>query len=166
MNLIDAPCVISIGSIKSGVRHNIIPEEAELWGTIRTLDTTMQKDIHARIIRTVTNIAEANGAEADINIFKAVPINYNDPALTEKMMPILQAAAGANNVQLCKADTGAEDFALFSQKVPGMFFWLGGMPKGQDPETAPQHHTADFYIDESGMKLGVRALCYLAVTSW
>lgn len=162
MPLTEAPCVLSIGAIKAGVRANIISEEAEMWGTIRTLDTAMQRQIHANIRRTVTNIAESMGATAEVTIEHGYPVTYNNPELTERMLPVLQAAAGRDNVTLTKADTGAEDFSYFALEVPGLFFWLGGMPKGGSPDTAPPHHTADFYVDESGMLLGVRTLCYLA----
>ena len=162
MPLTEAPCVISIGAIKSGVRSNIIPEEAEMWGTIRTLDTAMQRQIHSKIRRTVANIAESMGATAEVDISNGYPVTYNNPALTERMLPVLQAAAGRDNVHLTKPDTGAEDFSFFALEVPGLFFWLGGMPKGGNPKTAAPHHTADFFVDESGMSLGVRTLCYLA----
>jgi amidohydrolase len=153
--------VISVCVINSGVRPNIIPEEAEMTGTIRTLDTGMQNDIHERIRRTATRIAESAGATAEVTIDKKTLILYNDPALVKKMLPSLQKAAGQENVIWMDALTGAEDFSFFGAKVPSLFFFLGGMKKGQDPKTAFPHHTPDFYIDESGFKLGVKAFCTL-----
>ncbi len=132
-------------------------------GTIRTLDTGMQRLIHSRVVRTAEKIAESAGARAEVRIENKTPITYNDPALTARMVPSLREAAGAANVQERKAVTGAEDFGFFAQKVPALYFFLGGMPKGQKPEAAAPHHTPDFYIDESGMKLGVRAFCYLVL---
>jgi len=79
------------------------------------------------------------------------------------MLPSLQQTAGAANVMLKPPVTGAEDFSFYEEKVPGLFFFLGGMPKGQDPLKAPSHHTPDFYIDESGFTLGVKALCNLTL---
>ena len=163
MELTKEPLVISIGKIHGGVRSNIIPEEVEMVGTIRTLDTEMQKDVHERIRRTVTNIAESWGASAEVEIEKGYPVTYNDPGLTARMLPTLQAVAGEENVILSKAKTGAEDFSFFAQKVPGLFLFLGGMPKGMDPAEAAPHHTPDFFVDESGMKLGVRLLCNLTL---
>lgn len=163
MDLTEEPLVISIGKIHGGVRSNIIPEEVEMVGTIRTLDEGMQKDVHERIRRTVANIAESWGASAEVEIERGYPVTYNDPGLTARMLPTLQATAGEGQVILTKARTGAEDFSFFAQKVPGLFLFLGGMPKGMDPEEAAPHHTPDFYIDESGMKLGVRLLCNLAL---
>jgi amidohydrolase len=153
--------VISVCVIQGGVRSNIIPEEVEMTGTIRTLDTAMQSEIHRRMQRTVTKIAESAGATADLTIDNKTLITYNDPALVKKMLPSLQHTAGDENVQWMDVMTGSEDFSFFGAKVPSFFFFLGGMKKGQDPKTAFPHHTADFYIDESGFKLGVKAFCNL-----
>jgi amidohydrolase len=153
--------VISVCVVQGGVRPNIIPEEVEMTGTIRTLDTAMQSEIHERMRRTVTKIAESAGATADITIENKTLITYNDPALVKKMLPSLQHTAGDGNVQWMDAMTGSEDFSFFGAKVPSFFFFLGGMKKGQDPKTAFPHHTPDFYIDESGFKLGVKAFCNL-----
>lgn len=157
------PAVISIGKISGGVRSNIIPEEVEMIGTIRTLDRDMQKDIHQRIIRTATHIAESAGATAEVTIEEGYPVTYNDPGLTAGMLPTIAATAGRENVILSKAITGAEDFSFFAEKVPGLFLFVGGMPKGQDPATAAPHHTPDFYIDDSGMKTGVKLYTNLAL---
>lgn len=155
--------VISIGSIRGGVRGNIIPEEVVMIGTIRTLDTGMQDIIHEKIKLTATKIAESFGATAVVQIYKGYPVTYNDPVLTSTMLPTLESVAGKKNVILQDAITGAEDFSFYANKVPALFFFLGGMPAGQKMEDAAPHHTPDFFIDESGMKLGVRALSYLAV---
>ncbi len=163
MELTNEAVVISIGKIQGGVRSNIIPEEVEMIGTIRTLDTVMQRKAHAAIHRMVRHIAQAHGATAEVDIQIGYPVTYNDPALTEAMLPTLKKVAGEPNVILSKAITGAEDFSFYARRVPGLFFFLGGMPPGQDPETAPPHHTPDFYLDESGFKLGVRALANLAL---
>jgi len=153
--------VISVGSIHGGLRSNIIPEEVNMVGTIRTLNYDMRTKIHADIKRVATSIAQSQNAEAIVNIDEGYPITYNDPALTEKMLPSLQAAAGQENVMLWKAITGAEDFSFFQEKVPGLYFFIGGMPKGMNPAEAAPHHTPDFYVDDEGMKLGMRAFSYL-----
>jgi amidohydrolase len=150
--------VISVGMIHSGIRQNIIPETAELSGTIRTFDRDMQKDIHERLKRTVTHIAESAGAKAELEITSKTPVTYNDPALTEKMVASLIKAAGENNVARIPADTGAEDFAYYQQKIPGFFFFVGACPPDVDPATAPSHHTPDFMMDEDGMSTGLRAM--------
>jgi len=155
--------VISVCVIQGGVRSNIIPEEVDMTGTIRTLDTAMQSEIHERMRRTVTKIAESAGATAEISIDKKTLITYNDPALVKKMLPSLQHTAGDSNVLWMDAMTGSEDFSFLGAKVPSFFFFLGGMKVGQDPKTAFPHHTPDFYIDESGFKLGVKAFCNMVV---
>ena len=159
--LTEDAAVLSIGSIHGGVRNNIIPEKVELIGTIRTFNTDMQKKIHDKTYLTATKIAESAGATAEVEITKGAPVTYNDLNLTKEMIPTLQRVAGKENVILRKAITGAEDFSYYQQKIPGFYFFLGGMPRGMDPAKAPPHHTPSFYIDESGLKLGVRALTYL-----
>jgi len=163
VDLTQAPVVISVGSIRGGVRNNIIPEEVELVGTIRTLDTTMQRAVHEKIRRTATSIAESAGARAEVHIVIGYPVTYNDPALTEMMLPTLQTVAGKENVRLREPQMGAEDFSFFAQKVPGLYFNLGGRPKQKKLEETAPHHTPDFFIDESGFTLGVRAFCYLVL---
>ena len=163
VDLTEQPAVITVGKIQSGVRANIIPETAVMVGTIRTLDTAMQRQIHQKIVRTAEKIAESAGARAEIRIENKTPVTYNNPALMARALPSLREAAGETNVVERKPMTGAEDFGFFAQKVPSVFFFLGGMPKGKKPEDAAAHHTPDFYVEESGMKLGVRAFCYLVL---
>ena len=158
-----AAAVISVGKIQAGVRNNIIPEEAEMIGTIRTLDSAMREKIHADIRHTATKIAESMGAVAEVEIETGYPVTYNDPGLTEQMVPTLQQFAGSENVILTDAITGAEDFSFFQKKIPGFYYFVGGMPKDMDPANAAPHHTPDFYIEESGMKLGVKSLVGLTV---
>lgn len=150
--------VISVGRINAGIRENIIPEQAVMAGTIRTLDEEMQKKIHEKIKLTATKIAESGGATAEVVIDNKTPVTYNDPQLTEKMVISLEKAAGKENVMRINAVTGAEDFAFFQQKVPGLFFFVGAMMPDQDPKTVPAHHTPDFMIDERGMLVGLRAM--------
>ena len=155
--------VISVGMIRGGIRNNIIPEECEMIGTIRTLDAKMQDIIHKKIKLTATKIAESAGAKAEVNIEKHTPVTYNDPKLTAMVLPTLQRVAGKGKVQLVPAITGAEDFAFYALHVPSFFFFLGGMTPGQSPLTAAPHHTPDFRVNDKGMKLGVRMLSNLTV---
>lgn len=154
-----APVVITVGRMSAGVRENIIPEEVTMAGTIRTLDSEMQKDVHAKIRQTATKIAESMGATAEVTINTKAPVTYNTPELVKKMLPSLEKAAGKGNVTETEWVTGAEDFAFYREKAPAFFFFVGGMPKGQDPKTAPPHHTPDFYIDDSRLDVGVKAFC-------
>jgi amidohydrolase len=155
------PAVVTVSTVHGGVRANIIPEDITMTGTIRTLDTGMQRMIHEKIKLTATKIAEASGATAEITIENKTLITYNEPVLTKKMLPSLIKAAGEENVEEAPAVTGAEDFSFFAEKVPSLFFFIGGLQKGADPKTAFPHHTPDFRIDESGMKTGIKAFCNL-----
>jgi amidohydrolase len=155
--------VITVGRFQSGIRENIIPEEAFMAGTIRTLDEGMQEMIHEKIRLTATRIAESAGATAEVVIDKKTPVTYNDPALTEKVVASLQRAAGAENVVRINAVTGAEDFAFYQKKIPGFFFFVGAMPPDQDPSKVPAHHTPDFMIDERGMLTGLKAMLNLTL---
>ncbi|MEM9685339.1 MAG: amidohydrolase [Bacteroidota bacterium] len=152
--LTKAAAVITVGKITSGVRFNIIPESAEMIGTVRTLDKAMQERITRRMKEMVPDIAEAYNAEAVIEIVETAPITYNDPQLTAQTLPSLYKAAGKENVLLMEATTGAEDFSFFQEKVQGFYFFLGGKPLRK---AATAHHTPDFYIDESGFLLGVKS---------
>ena len=163
MELTKAPVVITVGKINGGVRQNIISEECEMSGTIRTLDSKMQTEVHQRIKWTAEKIAEANGATADVTIDTKTLVTYNTPELVKKTLPSFESAAGAGNVKEGEWTTGAEDFSYYGTKAPALFFFLGGSPKGKDPKTAPPHHTADFFVDEVGMKTGIRAFCSLVI---
>jgi amidohydrolase len=158
-----APSIVTVGAIHGGVRNNIIPDEVEMIGTIRALETKMRDQIHERIRRTAESIASSAGATATVEITTGYPITYNDPALTERSLPSLRGAAGEKNVKLVNAVLGAEDFSFFQREVPGLFFWLGTRPADQTPEQAPSNHSPLFYVDESGLGLGVRALARVAV---
>jgi amidohydrolase len=153
--------VITVGRMQAGIRENIIPEEAFMAGTIRTLDEGMQQKIHDKIRLTATKIAESAGATAEVIIEKKTPVTFNDPALTEKMVASLQKAAGAENVIRINAVTGAEDFAFYQKKVPGFFFFVGAMPPDQDPTKVPAHHTPDFMVDERGFLTGLKAMLHV-----
>jgi len=160
--LTQAPAVVSVGAIQGGLRSNIIPEEVEMIGTIRTLDYDMRKKILEDIETTILRIAESQGASAEVSIDKGYPITYNDPALLEDMLPTLRESAGIENVHLTKPWTGAEDFAFYQQEIPGLFFFLGGTPKGKLDQAFP-HHTPDFFVADESMRTGIRTFCYLVV---
>ena len=155
--------VITVGMINAGIRSNIIPESAKLVGTIRTLDYDMQKFINDRMKEMVPAIAKVHRAEATIEITKGLPITYNHIKLTEKMLPTLQRTAGAENVVKISAITGAEDFSFYQQKIPGLYFFLGGKSLEVKTEDASGHHTPDFVIDESGFVLGVKTMTALTI---
>lgn len=161
--LTEEGAVISVGSIHSGIRFNIIPESLEMIGTIRTLDKDMKELIRKRMQEMVPAIAQAYRAEATVTIQDGADITFNNEALTEKMIPTLERVAGNENVYEINAITGAEDFSYFQNEVPGLFFFLGGTPLDMKESEAPSHHTPSFIVDDASMKLGVKALSNLAV---
>lgn len=159
--LVNEAAVITVGKITSGVRFNIIPESAEMIGTVRTLDPKMRALIIRRMNEMVPTIAKAYGGEAIIRFQNNTSITYNDPDLVKKMLPTIEGIAGKENVILSKATTGGEDFSYFQEVVPGFYFFLGGKTPGTNQ--AASHHTPDFFIDESGLVLGVKVMSQLAI---
>jgi len=155
--------VISVGSIHSGIRFNIIPESLEMIGTIRTLDRDMKEHIRKRMNEMVPAIAQVYRAEATVEIQDGTDITFNNTALTTQILPSLQRVAGKENVIEIDAITGAEDFSYFQKEVPGFFFFLGGTPLSMDEKDAPSHHTPAFFVDDASMKLGVKALTQLTL---
>lgn len=152
------PAVLSVGRFNAGIRENIIPEQAEMAGTIRTFDRDMQKQIHEKIKQVATNIAESAGATAEVTITSMTPVTYNDADVTAMVLPGLERAAGKENVKRINPDTGAEDFGFYVQNVPGFFFFVGACPPDVDATKAPSHHTPDFMMDENSMAIGMKAM--------
>ena len=155
--------VISVGSIHSGIRFNIIPETAQMVGTIRTLDEEMKQLIIKRMKEMVPQIAEAYGGSAQVDIFETAALTYNDPDLTKLAVASLRKALGENQVVEMQAVTGAEDFSAFQEKVPGFYFFLGGLIQGNNPKDAPSHHTPEFMVDDAGLIYGVKAMVQLSL---
>lgn len=163
VKLIEAPAVVTVGAIHGGIRHNIIPESVKMIGTIRTLTREQRIFVHKRIEAIARNIAIANQCEAEVKIIPGYPVTANDEALTQLMIPTFIESVGKEMVQEVPVVMGAEDFSYYQEKVPGLFFFLGGRPPETPVEAAAPHHTPDFYLDESGFKNGVRTLCNLVI---
>ena len=155
--------VISVGSIHSGIRFNIIPESARMVGTVRTLDEDMKQLILRRMNELVPQIAAAYGGSATVNISETAALTYNDPALTQTAVKSLKKALGEGQVVEMRAVTGAEDFSAFQEKVPGFYFYLGGLIQGNTHEEAPSHHTPEFLVDDAGLIYGVKAMVQLSL---
>ena len=158
-----APSVVSFGAINGGVRNNIIPDQVEMVGTIRTFDQEMRADIKKRLAKTAEMVAESSGAEAHVHIDHGYPVTVNDVKLTKKMTPTLAGVVGKENLITTPLITGAEDFSYYALETPGMFFFLGVTPKGQDAVTAPSNHSPHFFADEKALQLGVNAMTQLVV---
>jgi len=156
-----APAVVSFGAIKGGIRSNIIPDEVELIGTIRTFDQDMRADIKRRFAKTVDLVAQTNNAGSHVHIMEGYPVTVNSEELVEKFTPSLKSVFGEQKVVTTPLVTGAEDFSYYALEVPSIFFFLGGTEPGIDPATAPSNHSPRFKIDEDALALGVDALVKL-----
>jgi amidohydrolase len=157
------PAIVTIGSIQGGNRGNIIPDSVVMVGTVRTFDESMRSDIRQRIERTATRIAEAAGATAVVEVPQGTAVTINDSSLTAKMLPTMRRVVGDQNLLRAGLQTPAEDFSLYQQKIPGLFVFLGIVPEGKDPVTAPRNHSPFFFADEAALPVGVRLLSSLAL---
>jgi len=162
MDLTREPAVLTLGTIRGGLRENIIPDSVEMRGTIRTFDEEMRDDIHERVTYLAQAISRGARAGCDVCIKKNYPVTVNDPALTEAMLPTLHRVAGPGRLALVPKVTGSEDFSFFQQQVPGLFIFLGVTPAGTDPNKAAPNHSPRFFVDEACLVTGVRALAHLA----
>lgn len=165
VNVTKAPSVVSVGRINGGIRGNIIPDHVEMLGTVRAFDPEMRVDIKRRLEHTVATIAESQGATAEVKWEFGYPVTINDAALTERAVKVLKDVAGAEHVNESDLITGAEDFSFFQQQIPGFYFFLGATPVGQDAITAPSNHSPMFFVDESTLPVGLRALSRLVADS-
>jgi amidohydrolase len=163
MDLTTGPVVVTIGTVEAGSRYNIVPEEARMTGTLRTFDPQMRREIHRRVEQTATRIAESAGAVAEVRITDGTPITLNDPALTSAIIPSLERVATGGFDPNVAPTTTAEDFSRYQGKVPGVFAFLGVNPAGTDPASAAPNHSPRFFVDESALVTGVRALASVAV---
>lgn len=160
---VTSPAIVTVGAIHGGVRNNIIPEEVELIGTIRTLDEAARVALHAKLERSATKTAEASGATAEVSIFRGYGVLTNDPALTAFGRGVLERAFGAERIHSGRAITTSEDFSFFANRVPGMFVWLGIRDPATPAGEAAPNHSPRFLVDERALVTGVRALAELAV---
>lgn len=163
VNVTKAPSIITVGKISGGVRHNIIPDEVELWGTIRTFNEDMRKEIHQRIKKTATSIAESANAKAEVVIDTGYPVTVNDVELTAKMLPTLERTTVGKPVITPDLKTTAEDFSFFANDVPGMLIFLGAVEEGVDPSTGPANHSPFYTVHEPNMQTGVKAYVNLTM---
>ena len=163
VNIATSPVVLTAGQFQSGVRFNIIPDEAKLVGTLRTFDPVVREDVITRFRRTAEDFAHAGGGSAELQVVNNAPATINDPALAQRMRPSLETAVGADNVVEMPLVTVAEDFSRYTQHVPGFFFFVGSTAAGIDPATAPINHSPRFLLDERSLQVGSRAMLQVAL---
>jgi amidohydrolase len=163
LDITRSAAVISVGAINGGVRGNIIPNEVTLIGTIRTFDKQVQKNLHERMRRVVKGIAESSGATAEVEIDMLMPVTHNDPELTRAMTPALRNYFGDAWVE-GGFTMGAEDFAFYQEKIPGMFVSLGVLPEGTPLDKAAPNHSPFFQVNEAELVKGVEMMTLLALS--
>jgi len=163
MNITHEPSVVTVGVFHGGVRHNIIPDEVKLEGTIRTFDESQRDEIHEHVKRIYEMIAQAGGASARVHIHRWYDVTVNHPELTAWSEPVLKRIAGDANVNLVDKVCGAEDFSFYQKEVPGFFFFIGCTPPDKNPDTAAPNHSPRFYVDEACLGHGMKLLSGLAL---
>ncbi len=158
------PAVVTVGAIKGGIRFNIIPDSVEMMGTIRTFDAGVREQVIERLRRTAENTAAASGATAKLDILPGSnPVVINNPDLTRQVLPSLQKAVGKDGVLEVPYVTGSEDYAHFALQAPSVFFFVGSTPRGQDADKAPSNHSPLYFVDESALEVGVKAMVDVTV---
>jgi amidohydrolase len=165
VDITKAPAVVSFGAINGGIRSNIIPDEVELIGTIRTFDQDMRADIKVKLAEVAANAAKTVGATAVTVIQPGYPVTVNNPELVSKMRPVIASVVGDNMLIEPGLITGAEDFSYYALETPGMFFFLGVTPADQDINNVASNHSPAFYVDESALKVGVQTMTQIALTA-
>ena len=167
------PTVVTVGSFHAGTKHNIIPDDAHLQLTVRTMTPEQREKVLAAITRATNGIAEAAGIPADrapiIEVSKnSVPATVNDPALTERVVPALEKSLGKDNVWQGKPVMASEDFSQFAladPKPPIMMFWLGAIDPAKYKDYVekgtrlPSLHSSEFYpVPEPAIRTGVKSM--------
>ncbi|HCS46070.1 MAG TPA: amidohydrolase, partial [Pseudomonas sp.] len=161
-NLTQSPAVITVGMIQGGSAPNIVPDQVRMAGTIRTYDEKVRAQLGRDIKLSTEKIAESAEAKAEVSVVPAYGTTINDEKLAAQMAPVLDRAA-SGKVAKAPLVGASEDFSFFARQVPGLYFFLGVTPDGQDPETAAPNHNPNFFVDESALVVGTRALSGLTV---
>ena len=159
---VDQPSVLTIGQFHSGTRNNIIPDRAEMNGTLRTYDEARRAFMQRRVTEIAESIAKGMDGSAAVHWEQnGYPVTVNNPELTARMLPSLARVAGIDGLRLSPRSTAGDDFSYFAQDVPGLYFWVGIAPPGADPATVPTNHSPRFRVDEATLLLGLRATLHL-----
>jgi len=160
------PAVVTFGIFNGGQRFNIVPDTAELLGTVRTFDEGMRKQALASLRNIAEHVAAANGATVEAQIpTDSNPVNYNDPALTARVRASLETAIGKQHVSEAARWMASEDFPSLGLSVPApsVYFFVGATPVGTDPATAPVNHSPKFFLDEGALDIGTQAMLQAAL---
>ena len=163
INIINNPAVVSVGTVKAGTRNNIIPEESEIMGTIRTFDPKLRAEVYDEIRQIAAGVALGTGSKIDVefDVGGFYPVTFNNLYLVEKLSPSLKEATNNKFAINNSPSTGAEDFSYFSQEIPGLYFWLGVNAPGV--MEAPGNHSPYFMVDDGALDEGLKSLVYLVL---
>jgi len=156
------PFVISVCSIHSGTKDNIIPDNAYLEGTIRTLDEKTRARAKKLLKQVVESTCRTFGAKCDVNFVKdAYPVTYNDPMIARRVMSLLKTLKSGTRTVEAEAILGGEDVSRFLQLAPGTYYWLGTVNKAKD--CIYPNHSSKFKVDEDVLKYGTASLALIAL---
>jgi len=159
------PAVVTFGAVNGGVRYNIIPDEVELLGTIRTFDENVREAILADLRNVAEHVAVAHGAQADTRLVPLPggnPVLFNDLELTARMRPSLIKAVGAERVIERPPGMPSEDHAHFAKVIPSMYFEIGVTPPERVGKAA-LNHSPEFYLDEAALEPALRAMLQVSL---
>jgi amidohydrolase len=163
MDAVGSPVIVTIGMIQGGVRYNIIPQTVQMQGTIRYLNPETREDLYARIRRTVTEVAAASGATAEVTITENAIPTVNPPEQVARARAAAVRALGEDAVRTGYPVMPAEDFAYFQRELPGVFFFYGVNPPGVSQADAAPNHNPRFFVHEPAMETGLRAMLAVAL---
>jgi amidohydrolase len=156
------PCIVTVGKISAGTKHNIIPDEARFGGTIRALSDRQLLSLIAGVKKVAQSTARSHGARAEVLFDKAYPPGYNDPAASSRAFAALSAVLGKRRVVWRTRPTMlAEDFSSFQRRAPGVYVHLGVRPAGR--KNVPGIHTPHFNPDERAILTGIAVHAALAI---
>ncbi len=161
-NLTQSPAVVTVGMIQGGSAPNIVPEQVHMAGTIRTYDEKVREQVGRDVKLSTEKIAESAGVKAEVSVVPAYSTTLNDEKLAAQMAPVFNRAA-SGKVATAPLVGASEDFSFFARQVPGLYFFLGITPDGQDPASAAPNHNPNFFVDESALIVGTRAMSGAAI---
>jgi amidohydrolase len=153
------PGVVTVGTIHGGQRHNIIPGDVTLSGTIRTFRSEMSQLAESRLRTILKGVTEAAGATGEVVRYqRGIPATINDAALTRESLPALERVVGKERLKRIPPSMASEDFSYFANEVPGFFYRLGQVKPGT---TSGDHHNPTFLADDSSIPVGIKAMSFL-----
>ena len=154
------PSVITVGIIRGGERFNIIPEKVHLEGTVRTYNKDVQDMVEQRMNKILEGITLAYGGSFELNYERGTPALINNPELSRQMIPTMEKVVGKDNLKMIDPVMGGEDFAVFANEVPGMYYRLGVAKPGI---SSGWIHTPTFRADDSCLEVGIRTMSNLVL---